>query len=276
MVSRETLNQRMRKLKEDRSNNFCFDCGHEDPQFASVNHGIFLCDQCVNSHKSLGTHLSLIQNASDGIWTIKQLRTMSLGGNTAFKRFLCSYGISETRIIDIYRMRCARYYREMLKEVVDGRIYQEIQPSLEEGLEIVEEELKAEETSIKSGFSWKNVLGSAVLASKSMTKNFTKKIKDISEKPAFQEWEQKAESVFAKIENGFIESTNSMIDRTRELRNAEIMQNLSEGTKNALTKITEKVKKTYELAYNDPNEELESVYSSMTEEMNPPTPPEYK
>ena len=36
---------KLKKLAEDRHNNFCFDCSSENPEFASINHGVFICYQ---------------------------------------------------------------------------------------------------------------------------------------------------------------------------------------------------------------------------------------
>ena len=39
-----------------------------DPQWASFNIGVFLCDSCAGIHKSLGTHISMIKSVRLDRW----------------------------------------------------------------------------------------------------------------------------------------------------------------------------------------------------------------
>ena len=43
-------------------NQVCADCPTRNPQWASVNHGIFLCLNCSGIHRSLGSHISKVRS----------------------------------------------------------------------------------------------------------------------------------------------------------------------------------------------------------------------
>lgn len=62
MLVKETLNTVITRLKEDPANNYCFDCSRNDPQYVSITHGIFLCQNCAANHKVFGPEISEIRS----------------------------------------------------------------------------------------------------------------------------------------------------------------------------------------------------------------------
>ncbi|CAH8477688.1 unnamed protein product [Dicrocoelium dendriticum] len=51
----------------------CGDCTAPSPQWASVNRGVFLCDECASIHRQLGRHISQVKHLKKSCWRPTQL-----------------------------------------------------------------------------------------------------------------------------------------------------------------------------------------------------------
>lgn len=69
-------------------NQKCFDCAAANPDWASVNNGIFICYQCARIHSSFGAQISFVKSIKYDTWSQKQVYLMSLGGNESLKDYL--------------------------------------------------------------------------------------------------------------------------------------------------------------------------------------------
>ena len=66
----------------------CFDCGAADPEWTSVNNGIYICYQCSRIHTSFGAQISYVKSIKLDTWSQKQVHIMFLGGNEEFREYL--------------------------------------------------------------------------------------------------------------------------------------------------------------------------------------------
>jgi len=67
------------------ANQKCADCGKKDPNWASINLGIFICLSCSGIHRSLGTHITKVRSCTLDTWEPQQIEVMKSVGNARAK-----------------------------------------------------------------------------------------------------------------------------------------------------------------------------------------------
>ena len=230
-------------------NSKCVDCGAENPKWASMNNGVFLCLKCAGIHRSFGMSVSLIRSLQIDSWTEKQLLYLTKGGNINFKNNLSKFNIAETAALDIkYKSKAADYYRKYLKNEVEKESdpnYAPIQvnkPETEEAMDIIEikeendeneekPEVKKEPIQKKFFGFMNNVLNKVKEGTSVAAKKVGKGITDLKIKDKLKV-AGNAIAGAAKTSGHFIaDTTKKAMDKTKEG-----MDILSEKTKKAFKK----------------------------------------
>lgn len=73
--------RRILELLNRPENRRCADCGDEDPLWASINLGIFICLECSGIHRSLGVHISKVRSVDLDRWDESMADAMAAMGN---------------------------------------------------------------------------------------------------------------------------------------------------------------------------------------------------
>ena len=75
-------------FEEDELNNYCFDCGRRDPEYISINNGIFICGKCGMDHMLFpGGSSILIKNDINSL-SEKEIEFIKNGGNKKLYEFI--------------------------------------------------------------------------------------------------------------------------------------------------------------------------------------------
>ena len=241
-------------------NSKCVDCGAENPKWASMNNGVFLCLKCAGIHRSFGMSVSLIRSLQIDSWTEKQLLYLTKGGNINFKNNLSEFNIAETAALDIkYKSKAADYYRKYLKNEVEKESdpnYAPIQvnkPETEEAMDIIEikeendeneekPEVKKEPIQKKFFGFMNNVLNKVKEGTSVAAKKVGKGITDLKIKDKLKV-AGNAIAGAAKTSGHFIaDTTKKAMDKTKE----------------GMDILSEKTKKAFKKGSKDLNENLEN------------------
>jgi len=112
------------QIHKDKMNSICFDCGAQNPDFVSINNGIFLCNKCATVHMSFPQGVSNIENNDLYSLSEHELKFLAEGGNTSLNDFI----LDEFPKLEnysqklLYKTRAMDYYRKRLYYYIYGGI----------------------------------------------------------------------------------------------------------------------------------------------------------
>ena len=123
--------QMIEKKLNDELNNYCVECGNENPEYISINNGVFICGECVQNHFRFPKNISRIINNNIKALTLDEIQFLLCGGNRALLDFINNEfpKLSEFPPNILYRTQAMVYYRQNLQYLINGGIAP-IKPSL--------------------------------------------------------------------------------------------------------------------------------------------------
>jgi len=128
-MASEKVKEIFNKLKtEDLQNKICIDCNASNPQWASVNLGIYFCLECAGIHRSLEVHISFVRSISMDVWSDDQLNKMKAGGNSVCSKFFQKYGFNKNMSIrQKYDSKLGEIWRDRISKMAKGEKW--VEPS---------------------------------------------------------------------------------------------------------------------------------------------------
>ena len=111
-------------IESDEINNVCFECGTNDPEYISINNGIFICKECVQDHFQFPREISTIMLNDLCSLNINELKKLYLGGNKKLIQFI-NFDFPRLKQFPpniLYKTRAIDYYRKRLQFFVQGGI----------------------------------------------------------------------------------------------------------------------------------------------------------
>jgi ADP-ribosylation factor GTPase-activating protein 1 len=248
----------LNEIMSREGNTTCFDCGNENPKWASLNNGIILCLKCAGIHRSFGLQISIIRSVQVDSWNEKQVKYLSLGGNNKLKSFLSEYKIEPSSSFELkYKSKAAEYYRCMLKNEVEKlfdekyKLTEMEKPNLEEGVQIIE--MKQNDKEINNNFyigsdnqNQKQTEESFFGAMGSFFKDFTSYAKDAVDTISKNINEVKFADTVIGAGNAMLDFAKAggeyMINKTKEAANSDLVKNITKGAESGFNSIVEKSK----------------------------------
>ena len=120
-------------------NKYCVECGKEQPEYISINNGVFLCENCVQNHMKFPKNISSIKRNDLKSLTLNEIQYIYFGGNKNLLNFIRNEFPKLTELPPnlLYKTEALNYYRKNLDYSINGGIKPK-KPSIDKGYEIID------------------------------------------------------------------------------------------------------------------------------------------
>jgi ADP-ribosylation factor GTPase-activating protein 1 len=121
----------------DELNKYCVECGNENPEYISINNGIFICAECAQNHFKFPKNISEIIKNDRKSLTFDEIQPLLCGGNRSLLDFINNEfpKLSEFPPHILYRTEAMVYYRRNLQYLIKGGI-PPVKPSMKNAYNI--------------------------------------------------------------------------------------------------------------------------------------------
>ena len=124
-------NELIEEIQNEEMNKECFDCGSENPEYISINNGIFLCKNCIYYHYKFPDHISTLIKNNLKMLREKELKYLYYGGNKRLSNYMYIKfpNLKQYQPDILYKSDELKFYRNKLSTIVnesemtDNRLY---------------------------------------------------------------------------------------------------------------------------------------------------------
>ena len=127
------------EIKSEEINNVCFECGSSNPEFISINNGVFLCKECVQNHFNFPKEISTILINDLCSLNSNEVKKLYLGGNKKLIEFI-NFDYPNLKQFPpnvLYKTRAVDYYRKRLQFYIVGGI-KPLKPLFESAYQLID------------------------------------------------------------------------------------------------------------------------------------------
>lgn len=112
----------LESLKTD-LNKFCCECLSPDPEWVSVNNGIFICIKCAGQHRAYGVNISFVRSLKLDLIEGDQIEMLKRGGNRKFLEFVQLYKLNHDEYVSSTKFitKASNFYRSLLRQAVETK-----------------------------------------------------------------------------------------------------------------------------------------------------------
>ena len=124
-------NELIEEIQNEEMNKECFDCGSENPEYISINNGIFLCRKCIYFHYKFPDYISTLIKNNLKVLGEKELKYLYYGGNKRLSNYMYIKfpNLKQYQPDLIYKSDELKIYRNKLytivneSEIEDNKLY---------------------------------------------------------------------------------------------------------------------------------------------------------